>query len=35
MSGKRIAHDKVKMKFKEKGAHTWRSMDIISRYDSF
>ena len=32
MSGKKIASDKMKMKFREKGAHTWRSMDIISRY---
>ena len=34
MSGKRIARDKVKMKFREKGAHSWRSMDVIPRYDN-
>ena len=32
MSGKRIARDKMQRKFREKGAHTWRSMDIIHRY---
>ena len=35
MSGKSIACDTVKMKLREMGAHTWRSMDIIPRYDIF